>query len=236
MIVICKRGTKRLIKGARYEVKSLWNNGANHNWIEGKLELKEVSGRYTINNFTDTNGNNLPNINIQPQRNESAQSILRFSDINIGDLIICKGNYKTLVNGGLYRISEKEVISNRPHYISGKIKFEGINRWYVFNKFRFRALNDNEKREVSLNSLLNNQDPNIIKTSKVNKLDIIDNKYEVLMDSLCQSIMDKNRHKISIIDWACKIDNKIGLKSENFNELLDMKLSDILKKIDSNYE
>lgn len=64
MIVICKKVTKRLIKGHRYEIESLYNSGGNNRWIEGKLTLKGVNGRFSVDNFTDTSGMDIPLINI----------------------------------------------------------------------------------------------------------------------------------------------------------------------------
>ena len=63
MIVICKKPTKRLLKGVRYESGSLWNDGLNQRWLEGKVEILGV-GRFSVDNFTDTNGGPLPKTNV----------------------------------------------------------------------------------------------------------------------------------------------------------------------------
>ena len=47
MIVVCKRPTKRLIKGVRYEVENLWNDGTSQRWLEGKVSIKDI-GRFSV--------------------------------------------------------------------------------------------------------------------------------------------------------------------------------------------
>ena len=39
MIVICKKGTKKMVKGLRYEVLNLWNDGTCARWQEGKIDV-----------------------------------------------------------------------------------------------------------------------------------------------------------------------------------------------------
>jgi hypothetical protein len=53
------------------------------------------------------------------------------------------------------------------------------------------------------------------------------------MELLSKSILDKNRHDIDIIDWACvQSKKKIDLTREDFDDVLNMSLGDILKLID----
>jgi len=63
MQVISLLDTKRLVKGYTYEVRSLYNSGSYINY-NGILHLKNLSGQYSVKNFTDINGNPLPNIDL----------------------------------------------------------------------------------------------------------------------------------------------------------------------------
>lgn len=239
MIVVCKKGTKKLVKGLRYEVKNLWNNGQNQKWIEGKVELKEVTGRFSINNFTDTNGNQLPNVNHTTRTATVTHNNPRFQDLKKGDILVCKvDSYKTMVKYGMYKIENLETYTyNRGSwtYNEDYIKFEGIKRKLRFNSWRFRKLTADETREIQLGSLLEGKYPNIIKTTDIIKIDTVDNKEKVLMEFLSKSILDPNRHHLSILDWTCqKSGENMGLKREDYESILTMSLKDILDKIESN--
>ena len=94
MIVICKKPTKRLVKGLRYETGSLYNDGTNQRWQEGTVEILGV-GRFVVDNFTDTNGNPLPKTNIIVPR--APIHNLEFSELTKGDILVCTSDsYKTL--------------------------------------------------------------------------------------------------------------------------------------------
>jgi len=54
------------------------------------------------------------------------------------------------------------------------------------------------------------------------------------MEVISKTLLDENRHHLSIIDWTCqKTGEKFRIKPEDFKDLLDMKLSDILAKIEN---
>lgn len=241
MIVICKKETKKLVKGLRYEVQNLWNNGQNQSWMEGKIEVKGVSGRYSVNNFTDVNGNSLPNVN----HNNVQTSInnLKFSELKKEDILVCKvDSYKTLMKGGLYKIEKLEsntyergsIYGRKWTYTEEYVKFEGIKRKLRFNPRRFRKLTPEESREIQLGSLLENKDPDIIKTVDIDKFEKLLNKEKFLMEALSKSILDTNRHHLSILEWACKKSSgNISITEDNYKDLLEMPLKDILQKIEN---
>jgi hypothetical protein len=113
------------------------------------------------------------------------------------------------------------------------IKFEGIKRKLKFNGCAFRKLTPEETREISLGSILNGEEPVIVKTTDIRKIDMVVNKERALMEVIAKTIIDENRHHLSIIDWTCqKTGEKMRIKPEDFKDLLDMKLSDILDKIE----
>jgi hypothetical protein len=240
MIVICKKNTKRLVKGLRYEVHALYNSGNNQRWIEGKLKVKGF-GRFVVSNFTDIDGKPVPSIDIIPPRPQFNR--LEFSDLKKGDIIVCTSDsYKTLIKNGMYKIEELIQVSSERKYHSGQsythreqsIKFEGISRKLKFSSWRFRTLTAHESRELSLSSLLEGKEADIIKSSKIRKIDMVTNKKLELMRNLALSILDNNRHHLSIVDWSCqKIGSKLGIESSDYSELMNMTLKDILEKIES---
>ena len=88
---------------------------------------------------------------------------------------------------------------------------------------------------MSLNQVLYDEDDKVIRTDfkKQRKLDFVVNKELFFMELLSKSILDKNRHDIDIIDWACvQSKKKIDLTREDFDDVLNMSLGDILKLID----
>jgi hypothetical protein len=113
------------------------------------------------------------------------------------------------------------------------IKFEGVKRKLKFNNWNFRKLNSKEAREISLNSLLNGEEAPIIKTQNIKKIDLMENKDSVLMDILAKSIIDPNRHHLTIVEWACdKVASKLSLEVSDFEYLMDIPFRDILKLLE----
>jgi hypothetical protein len=234
MIVISTKNSKRLVKGGKYEVLSLFNNGSNNRYVEGTVYIKNL-GRFSVETFTDTLGNVLPKINISPTQ----VTPLKFDDLKKGDIIVCiSDNYKTLMKEGFYRIEELEKIIKSVGYFGYQkkecfIKLEGISRKLLFSSWNFRKLNTDELREINLNQLLNNQSINLIKTKNIKKIDLIPNKNEFLLKSIAKSICDPKRNNLSIIDWSCqKVDDKMGLTSQDFELIMSMTLKEILNLLD----
>ena len=61
------------------------------------------------------------------------------------------------------------------------------------------------------------------------------NKDLVLMDILAKSIIDPNRHHLTIPEWACeKVATKLSLEVSDFEYLMDMSLRDILTLLETN--
>jgi hypothetical protein len=240
MIVICKKPTKRLVKGVRYETGSLYNDGTNQRWQEGTVEILGV-GRFVVDNFTDTNGNSLPKTNIIVPRTYVED--LKFEDLSKGDILICKSdNYKTLGKGCMYQIenlitkSYQKMGWNKQSYTHTEhtIKFVGIPRTLKFSSWRFRKLSPQEAREISLNSVLHGEEPAIVKSKDIRKIELVTNKELELMGMLSKSIIDPNRHHLSIVDWACqKSGTNLGITPEDYNTILNMPLKDILEKIET---
>ena len=239
MIVVCKRPTKRLVKGVRYEVDGLWNDGSNQRWLEGKVSIKGI-GRFSVGNFTDENGNGVSKINIVRPLVQIERIV--FSELKEGDILVCTSdNYKTLLKGGMYRIEKLISIHTQRTNWNGSaythneehIRFEGVTRRLKFNTWTFRKLNSEEIREISLNVLLNDEEAPVIKSQNIKKIDLMSNKDTVLMEILAKSIIDPNRHHLSIAEWGCeKIAPKLSLVVSDFEHLLSMPLIEILKLLE----
>jgi len=240
MIVICKRPTKRLVKGVRYETGSLYNSGNNQRWQEGTVEILGI-GRFVVDNFTTTDGNPLPKTNIVVQPTHLEQ--LTFEQLTKDDILVCTSDsYKTLGKGCMYQIEELKSVSsqkvgwNKQTYthVEKSIKFVGIPRTLKFSPWRFRKLTAQEAREISLNSVLHGEEPVIVKSKDIRKIELVANKELELMSMLSKSIIDPNRHHLSIIDWACqKSGTNLGITTDDYATILNMSLKDILEKIET---
>jgi hypothetical protein len=171
MIVICKKATKKMVKGLRYEVLNLHNDGTSQRWQEGKVEILGF-GRFVVGNFTDTDGNPLPKIKIVNPIPRVAN--LEFTTLRKGDILVCKSyRYKTIAKGAMYKIeSLKEVVTTKVgwnkqpyNHTERTIKLEGLPRSMKFKSWVFRKLTPEESREINLNKILHNEDAKIVTDS-----------------------------------------------------------------------
>jgi hypothetical protein len=234
MIVICKKDTKRLIKGVRYEVQNLWNDGTNQRWVEGKIEIKGI-GRFVVDNFKDTNGNDLPKINVISPPILNQHEKIKFEDIKKGDILVCTSDfYKTMIKNGMYKVEDKQENTynigsfvRKEHYI----KFFGIKRRLKFNSWRFRNLTPEESREISLKNILDGEEADVITTTKLRKIDMVVDKEIELVRILCKSILDDNRHHLSVLDWAIKKSGSdMSINTEDYEPIMNLTISQILEK------
>ena len=237
MIVVCKRPTKKLVKGLRYEVQNLWNDGKNQKWLESKVEIKGI-GRYSVDNFTDIDGKPLPAINIATPRPQYQS--LKFEEIKEGDILVCTSDsYKTLAKDAMYRVAK--VIQKTKDYksyngsihqkVDKSIQFEGQKRTIRFSSWRFRKLTSEESREIQLSSILNGEKPPVIIKS-ARKIDLVTNKEQVLMTLLAKSVLDSNRHHLSILEWAIqKVGNNYSITEDDYKSILELPLKEVLEKL-----
>lgn len=234
MFIICKSQSKRLIKGHSYEVEILLNNGTNQSWREGKVKVKGVNGLFSVKSFTDINGGEVQKINIGNLAVNPIE-LLRFEDLKVGDILICKtDSYKTLVKDGYYKIEKLESIQRTTYYKENKVKLSGVKRSLKFSSWSFRKMTTQELRDANLDELLHNKPVPVFNKPITRKLDHIDNKNKALLEVLSKSILDPNRHKLSIVDWACvKSGDKLGVKKEDFSEILELPLKDVLQYFDN---
>ena len=241
MNVICKRPTKRLIKGHRYKVKNLWNDGSNRAWLDGRLEIEGI-GKFSVTGFTDTDGNDIPKINIIAP--VVATLRVKFEDIKKGDILICDSDrYKTMVKDAYYRVEKLETHDYERKsyngavfkYVDKYIRFEGIKRRLIYNEWCFRGLSNDELREIGLNKVLNDEEPNILGETNIRKLEFIEDKDGELVKNLARAIIDPNRHHLSIIEWASiKTGEKLGIKVEDYEKFRSMTLDEFLSYVETN--
>jgi hypothetical protein len=241
MIVICKKGSTRLVKGLRYEVIAMNNSPAsNYN----SVRIKDF-GAYSVKNFTTIEGNELPKIDIPLPQNFYRSRLLKPEEVSKGDIIVCtRDTYKTLVQDGMYRIEEITVKSTpRTSYngtilspnIEHFIKLEGVKRKLKFNGWTFRKLTIAEAREMALGQLLFDEETGVITTNDVRKIDLVKNKNLELVRLVSKSILDPNRHGLKILDWGIQqVSKKTEVTADDYEALLNMSLKDILELIETN--
>ena len=99
-----------------------------------------------------------------------------------------------------------------------------------FPSWWFRKLTLEESRNMALNRLVDGIEPEIIK-KKARKIEHTSNKTKELIINLFKSIMDDNRHVLSIVDWTIKI-NRMDIEKSDFDEILNLPLKDILQQIE----
>lgn len=239
MIVVCKKNTKKTLKDQRYEAIYLNNSGPRIGRIVIKLPNGEIAG-YSANSFTTINGKPLP-------KNQDFSNIPqvicpKFENLKVGDVIVCRfPSSKFLLKDKLYKITDLKSVEKSRKTYSGSIvsfndnyvKFEGYDKFILFSPYRYRELSKGESRDLSLNGIFGDK----VKTNvevDLRVIDQLDNRDIILLKALSKSIIDNNRHNLSVIDWACKISSKsLGVKDTDFNHLLSMPLLDVLKMIES---
>lgn len=241
MIVICKKGSTRLVKGLRYEVVAMNNSPASS---YNSVRIKDF-GAYSVKNFTTTDGNELPKIDIPLPQNFYRSRLLKPEEVKKGDIIVCtRDTYKTLVQDGMYRIEEISVKSTPRTSYNGTIlspnvehfiKLEGVKRKLKFNGWTFRKLTTAEAREMALGQLLFDEETGVITTNDVRKIDLVKNKNLELVRLVSKSILDPNRHGLKILDWGIQqVSKKTEVTAGDYEDLLNMSLKDILELIETN--
>ena len=241
MIVICKKGSTRLVKGLRYEVVAMNNSPASS---YNSVRIKDF-GAYSVKNFTTTDGNELPKIDIPLPQNFYRSRLLKPEEVKKGDIIVCtRDTYKTLVQDGMYRIEEISVKSTPRTSYNGNIlspnvehfiKLEGVKRKLKFNGWTFRKLTTAEAREMALGQLLFDEETGVITTNDVRKIDLVKNKNLELVRLVSKSILDPNRHGLKILDWGIQqVSKKTEVTAGDYEDLLNMSLKDILELIETN--
>jgi hypothetical protein len=226
MRVISLKSNTKLLKGVAYDADSFNNTNTGSRWDQHRIRIKFPSGgygSYLCKNFTDTSGNPLPQINYV---NPSLPPVERFdvTTLKANDIVVCNSDrYKYLVKGGKYRISE---VANANTW-TAQIKLEGYNRNIRFTTWAFRKLSTQETRDIALSQIFNQ--PENFSVEFVRKFDKENNKTKILLQSLAKSILDPYRHQYGVLDWTIEKTRYQDFKKEDFNEIMNMPLSEVLK-------
>jgi hypothetical protein len=229
MRVISLKSNTKLIKGHEYIADSFNNTTNGTGWVSFIIKIRGF-GSYQCKNFSDINGNPLPQVRY---RNPNIPRTEQFDcrTLQINDIIVCKSNrYKYLIKDGKYRISEVNIISNYHAIISNYhalMKIEGYNKWIGWNSHNFRKLSLQESRDLALSQIFDQ--PENFSVDFIRKFDKEKNQTKILLETIAKSIIDKNRHYLDVIDWGIHKEKYQELKREDFSELLQKPLAEILE-------
>jgi hypothetical protein len=244
MIVIRKTSTTKLIKGARYQVQTLWNGSGNQNWRQGRIRLVGL-GTYSVDGFTDINGNPVPKVNYQ-NPNVQETKLTEGSEVKDGDILVCLSDrYKNLTKGAMYQVEKvfkeeyqvKNFTTGGPPYtrVEYYVKFKIMSRKIRFWGWNFRKLTTAELRDFAIGDLLGEGNDKVVTDPNIKKIDLVPNKNKLLIQFLAKTILDDKRHQLSPLDWCCqKVAHNWGLKPEDFGDLMKMSMEDLFKKMEEN--
>jgi hypothetical protein len=225
MIIKAKQDKNKVLKGVQYETDYI---------SYGSMRVMSSDGTYLgyykKEDFTLPSG-----AEIKTDRYDVRQSMssITADQLKVGDIVVCNTNrnYKYLVKGGKYRISEVEVINKGNRWSSGFVRFEGYKRKLKWSPWNFRKLTTQESRDLAINQIFDKEEN--FSVEFIRKFEQAHNKEKELFEAISKSAMDKNRHQLSIIEWAVRKTSKhMDLKLDDFDDILDMKLSEILEMID----
>jgi len=237
MVVICKKATIKLVKGVLYKAIALKNIDPT---CVGRVYIDNI-GWYSVNNF-EIDGKPLPKKEIKLEKRDRFS--LDFKELSKGDILFCRSdNYKSLMRDKMYKIKELSTTSKQYMSYNGTlqtsyenyVRFEGVSRKLMFSSWRFKKVPTDQAREMALEQILYDAPDKVTRTDfrNLRKIEHIENKDNELMLVLAKSILDGNRHKLSIVEWAVQqLGRKMDLERSDYSHLMNMKLKDILKLID----
>lgn len=221
MRVLSLKSNTKLVKGFEYIADTFNNIDNGSKWNNLRINIRGYGG-YLCKNFTDIDGNPLPQINyLNPDRHV----IQRFNALELAknDIIVCKSDrYKYLVKDGKYRITD--VIHKNQYNVL--IKLEGYNRFIKWNSWAFNKISLQETRDIALSQIFDK--PENFSVEFIRKFDKEKNKTKILLQTIAKSLLDPYRHQLDIIDWGIHKEKYQKLNREDFKDILDMSLSEIL--------
>ena len=226
MRVISLKSNTKLLKGVAYEADSFNNTATGSRWGQHRIRIQFPSGgygSYLCKNFTDTSGNPLPQISyVSP--NHTPVERFDVTTLKANDIVVCNSDkYKYLLKGGKYRVLE---VADANTW-TAQIRLEGYNRQIRFNSWSFRKLSLQETREIALSQIFNQ--PENFSVDFIRKFEKENNKTKILLQALSKSILDPYRHEYGVLDWTIEKTKNQGLKKDDFNEIMNMPLSEVLK-------
>ena len=144
--------------------------------------------------------------------------------LKANDIVVCNSDkYKYLLKGGKYRVLE---VADANTW-TAQIRLEGYSRFIRFNSWSFRKLSLQETREIALSQIFNQ--PENFSVDFIRKFEKENNKTKILLQALSKSILDPYRHEYGVLDWTIEKTKNQDLKKDDFNEIMNMTLSEVLK-------
>lgn len=224
MKVISKKSSKKLLKGGEYIADSFNNTTVGQRWTINRIKIKGF-GNYLCRDFTDVDGKPLPQINYVNQESVS-NMVERFNceDLKVGDIVVCNvDSYKYLLKGAKYRVSK--IIESSSW--NAMINLEGYGRSIRFTNWSFRRLTIQEIREIALSSIFDT--PEKFSVDFVRKFEKENNQVKILVETIAKSIIDPYRHQLDVVDWGIAKNKTQSLKKSDFENILQLPLSEVLK-------
>jgi hypothetical protein len=240
MKLICKKNTKKLVKGAIYEalkIDTIKPSNARYfrPWVIVKINDNQVGFR--PENFTLTNGEDIPEMNWQNPSFQDAfleTNYLQGDKIKVGDFVVYKNSRcKTLEPGKIYKISEIKSTERgtlNHKWTEYKVKVEGSNT--NFGTYNFRPCSTQEVRDIALKKLFDEK-VDVAKAGEAPRIiDRYSDKYkeQVLLGLIISASLDINRHNMSILDWAVRLGQKQSVTREDFTPILSKTISSIIEE------
>lgn len=244
MKVVSNKNNNKLVKGATYEVFSINTlNTSNSRWFRPTITIKEL-GRFASNNFTNLDGSPIGQMTWKSLdfeascRNRESTIIKSAKDLKAGDLVVSQISTKLFEKGKIYKVNDvlykeedaKSYNGTTYKKVKQGIKIEGYNRFLSI--YNFRHLSAEERRNISLGSIFNEEIDIKSVDRSVRKIDNMtqSERDKVLVSSIFQSILDPHRNNMTITEWASKKKGKIyNIEVTDFKPLMNKKLSDIIK-------
>lgn len=232
MDIISLINTAKLVKGGTYIAQSFNNMPISSTTPPAQARslgrFRKVFlrgyGSFQCKDFTDIQGNPLPQINYT--NNTPNPYSLKVSDIDLkkGDIVVCKSdNYKFLVKEAKYRVVDIDEVNKW----NTKVKFEGYKRWIRFGSYNFRKLSLQETRDIALSQIFDKSEN--FSVEFVRKFERESNKDKILIESIAKSIVDPHRNHLNILDWCIQKKARYQqLTKEDFEKILNKPLVEIL--------
>jgi hypothetical protein len=229
--------TKRLVKGAIYDVVKLHNVNGSRSYHSFTIKIKltpEQHSYFTVNNFVLEDGSPIPQIDwtAPDARNDVKfydETNIKANNTKIGDFVVyLRNSHSNFVTGKVYKV-EDILVTTYKSWSEVSIKLEGTNKYY--KAYSFRKCTVEESRKLSLNQFFT-EVPGFDKVNKnVRKFDTLsdEEKKQVLIKSIFTSWLDKNRNNLSVLDWAIqKVGESFKLRQEDFQIIMDSKVGELL--------
>lgn len=229
MEVISIKNTKKLVKGAKYQVLEMRNSGTNTS-RRPHIKLKDL-GWFHLRDFKPVGSESFSKIDWKDPNiieSEEVKYIHNPQTLKKGDLLVClrKGSVYLQV-GNFYKVEDVKVEQvNRWTIV--KVKIYGYNRW--LSHYSFRLASQHEIRTISLQDIFEQTRPDTsidLKVRLIDKMPPIERE-DLILSATLRSVLDPWRNSMDIIDWAInKIEPNYKLKREDFSCVLGKTIQEI---------